>query len=511
MAQNPIVLCILDGWGEATAAPDNAISSAHTPTWNRIKSTYPFRTLGASGPAVGLPEGQMGNSEVGHMTIGSGQIMFQDLPRISKTIADGTLPLNPALQDLISTLKKTAGACHIMGLVSNGGVHSHINHIKALMGELHKNGIPVYLHAFLDGRDTPPASAKIFLQELIHFCHQKPNVDIATISGRYDAMDRDQNWQRTEKAYNAIVSAQGPIFQDPLTMIDHLYQHGITDEFIPPHVNQNYPGVGAHDAFLMANFRADRVRQLLTALTAEDFKDFKRVQAVFDHRFYGMTEYASWLTPLITALFPSQMLQQTLGEVLEEQQMTQYRLAETEKYAHVTYFFNGGREDPFVGEERLVIPTPKVATYDEKPEMAALELTDHLCKAIESQRYDLIVVNYANADMVGHTGNLQASIKAVEVLDTCLNKIEASVLTARGKLLITADHGNIEQMLSEKNGKPHTAHTCSPVPAVLIGADRTFHDLSAGLADIAPTVLDLLNIKKPSHWDGQSLLTSGNS
>lgn len=502
----PLVLCILDGWGESSPTADNAIAQAHTPVWDRLKKNSPFRTIGASGPSVGLPEGQMGNSEVGHITIGSGQIMLQDLPRIHKAIADGALSQNPSLQDLITTLKKTRGTCHLMGLLSDGGVHSHINHIKALAAELSTNDIPVAFHVFLDGRDTPPTSAKEYLEDLVQFCANRPNTQISTISGRYYAMDRDQNWQRTQQAYDAIVAAEGPTFQDPLTFIDACYEQNLFDEFIPSHVSESFKGATADDAFLMANFRADRVRQLLSALACRDFTDFTRDKKVVGQPIYGMTEYASWLTPLLKTLFPAQSPKQPLGEILEQNKLKQFRIAETEKYAHVTYFFNGGREEPFTGEDRVVIPSPKVATYDEKPEMAAAELTQQLCQAIESQTYDVIVINYANADMVGHTGNFPASIKAVEVLDHCLGQLESSVLKTGGTLLITADHGNIEQMLNTSKDKPHTAHTTSPVPAVLVGSNRKFHQQEAGLADIAPTVLDLLGIQKPDHWDGQSML-----
>jgi 2,3-bisphosphoglycerate-independent phosphoglycerate mutase len=448
----------------------------------------------------------MGNSEVGHLTLGSGQILLQDLPRISKSIEQNTLGENEQLQDLIKTLKKTGGACHLMGLISPGGVHSHSNHIKAVISILSHSSIPVHVHAFLDGRDTPPKSGEEYIKELLEFLKEHPLATLSTLSGRYYAMDRDQNWDRIEPAYKAIVNAQGPSFKTPLEAIKTYYEQNISDEFMPPCIIPNYKGVHAKDVFLMANFRADRVRQLLQALVIPSFKEFTRTQKVYECPVYGMTHYADWLTPYIKTLFPPQKPSTTLGAILEKNGLTQYRIAETEKYAHVTYFFNGGREAPYQGEFRQLVPSPKVATYDLKPEMAAHQVTDLLCEAIDSKAYDFLLVNYANPDMVGHTGHYQATLKAIETVDACLARLEETTLKNQGVLIITADHGNADCMLNVQTQKPHTAHTCAPVPFLLVGQHVVLHSGPAGLADVTPTLLDLLNLKNLVPLSGTSLL-----
>lgn len=505
MKKKPVVLCVLDGWGEAPPSERNAIAQARTPTWDRLKSTGAFRTLEASGPAVGLPEGQMGNSEVGHLTLGAGQILLQDLPRITQAVESNTLKDVQALQEMVLSLKETGGACHLMGLLSPGGIHSHIEHIKALISEISAHGMPIHIHGFLDGRDTPPSSAAAFVKELLDHC-EPLNAHLSTLSGRYYAMDRDQNWDRIKPAYEAVVEGKAPSFSDPLDFIQACYERGITDEFISPAVAEGYEGVSSKDAVLVANFRADRVRQFLKALTLPAFDGFDRVR-LEGLRVYGMTSYADWLDPYVTALFPPQSPESTLGEVLEKQGLTQYRIAETEKYAHVTYFFNGGREEPYDGEDRQLVQSPKVATYDLKPEMSAHQVTDLLCEAVESGGYDFLLVNYANPDMVGHTGNQDATIKAIEKVDACLNQLEESVLAQGGMLLITADHGNADCMENPQTQKPHTAHTCAPVPFVLVGKSCSLRSGSAGLSDVAPTVLDLLTLKSPVSFTGTSLIS----
>ncbi len=492
------IICVLDGWGHGEPSPSNALSQAHTPHWDELNNRFEKSLLSASGQAVGLPEGQMGNSEVGHMTIGAGRIILQDLPRINKAVDDGTLSTNVRLQGLIQSLKQNNNPCHLMGLLSPGGVHSHQNHILALAKILAKSGIKTYLHAFLDGRDTPPQNASGFVEEFLDEIKDFPLISLASLSGRYYAMDRDNRHDRIEKAYSALVKGEAPTFDDPLTYIKEGYAAGTGDEFMIPAVATVYKGIHPGDGVLVANFRADRVRQLLTRLV--DSPDLKTSQIL------GMTRYSRELEKRIGALFPPESPECTLGEVISKAGLSQLRLAETEKYAHVTYFLNGGREESFAKEDRLMIPSPKVATYDLKPEMSAKEVTDKLCKAIESQSYDFIVVNYANADMVGHTGLFEPAVKAVEALDACLGRLWQSVEKKGAIMAVTADHGNIEAMVDLQSGKSHTAHTLNPVPFLLCGPDVYGLKPTGGLADIAPTFLDLMDIEKPAQMSGQTLL-----
>lgn len=491
----PVVLCILDGWGHREAAADNAITAANTPTWDRMQQEWPHTLLQASEHYVGLPEGQMGNSEVGHTNLGAGRVVYQDLPRIDRAVKAGSLQTNPDLADFIHTLQASKGKCHLLGLLSPGGVHSHQNHIIELVRILSAARIPVILHAFLDGRDTPPQSALGYIQDFIEAIKPFPLVEFGSICGRYYAMDRDKRWDRVEKAYEAMVSAHGEKAASPVEAIEESYQKGLTDEFIPPTVIGGYQGMRDGDGLLMANFRSDRVRQILKALVIGDFNAFKRQKVIRFTAKTGMAEYSSLLNDEMPCLFPSIELNDVLGEIISRAGGKQLRIAETEKYAHVTFFFNGGREAPFPGEDRILVPSPRVATYDHQPEMSADELTDRLIAALNSKDYDLVIVNYANTDMVGHTGDLKAAQKAVEAVDHCLARLERAILGKNGTLLITADHGNAEVMVDPETGVSHTAHTCNPVPFVLISTAYKNARLHEGkLADVAPTILKILDL-----------------
>ncbi|MDI9635416.1 2,3-bisphosphoglycerate-independent phosphoglycerate mutase [Kamptonema cortianum] len=498
-----VVLCILDGWGYRENGQDNAISHAKTPHWDELITTSPHTLLEASERNVGLPEGQMGNSEVGHMNIGAGRIILQDLPRIDEAIKQGALYDLPELNDFIEKLKASKGSCHLMGLLSPGGIHSHQRHIQAIAEVVASQGVPVIIHAFLDGRDTPPQSAEEHLNSLLHFMQDHSNITLGTLGGRYYAMDRDKRWERIEKAYNVMISGQ-PSTQDPLTYLKQSYAKRINDEFVEPIAVAPYAGMKTGDGILMANFRADRIRQILTAFLDPHFKEFKRTAPDFAGAL-GVTEYSDALNKWMKTLFHPSALENVLGEVISKEGLKQLRIAETEKYAHVTFFFNGGREDVFPGEERILVPSPHVATYDLKPEMSAFELTDKLIAAIESKKYSFIVVNYANTDMVGHSGNFEAARKAVEVVDTCLGKLMKAIKKVGASLIVTSDHGNAEVMFDETLKSPHTAHTLNPVPFVLYNGPEGA--LKAGkLSDIAPTILKILAIPKPSSMTGQSLL-----
>jgi 2,3-bisphosphoglycerate-independent phosphoglycerate mutase len=503
----PLVLCILDGWGERPKADDNAIETARTPNWHRLASRWPHSRLEASEHYVGLPDGQMGNSEVGHANIGAGRVVFQDLPRIDAAIAEGKLASMPAVANFVRKLKESHGTAHLMGLLSPGGVHSHQNQIAALARILSEAGLPVAIHAFLDGRDTPPKSAKGYLTE---FREELSGVDItlATVSGRYYAMDRDKRWNRLEKAYAAIVGGAGEKAEDPVGAVEAAYARGETDEFVTPTVIRDYRGMGDGDGLLIANFRADRVREVATALLDPDFAGFDRKKRITFAAALGLVEYSTELNRFLDALFPPDDLKDTFGEVVSQAGLTQLRIAETEKYAHVTFFFNGGREAVFSGEERILVPSPKVATYDQRPEMSAPEVTGKVVEAIEAGRFDVIVLNYANTDMVGHTGRIDAAIKAVETVDTCLGRLSEAVERAGGTLVITADHGNAEMMRDPQTGEPHTAHTLNPVPFVVVNPNFAIPQLKDGrLSDVAPTLLDILGVQKPAAMSGHSLIT----
>ena len=505
-AIKPVILCILDGWGQRVDDVDNAVKLAKTPNWDRLNAQYPTAFLQASEEFVGLPKGQMGNSEVGHMNLGAGRVVMQSLPKIDAAINNGILSNNKNIKKFINDLKKSNGTAHIMGLMSAGGVHSHHRHLSALANILHDAGIKVKIHAILDGRDSPPKSAILYMDE---FIKTAPNAVISTMVGRYWAMDRDNNWQRVEKAYNLICNGDDDKNNciNPLQAINQSYEDDIFDEFFEPTTIGQYNGMQDGDGLIMANFRADRARQIITSFIDPEFDDFQRKKTINFTTKIGMVEYSKSINKHMSLIFPPEKLKNTLGEIISNTGKKQLRIAETEKYAHVTFFFNGGEEEIFTGEDRILIASPKVATYDLQPEMSAPELTKKLVKAIGSDKYDLIIVNFANADMVGHTGVLNAAIKAIEAVDNCIGKVTDAVKDAGAAMLITADHGNAELMKDPNSGQPHTAHTLNPVPLTLLGKGQ-FNLNSGSLADIAPTILDLMQIPKPNEMSGQSLINN---
>jgi 2,3-bisphosphoglycerate-independent phosphoglycerate mutase len=503
----PLVLCILDGWGERADRADNAILLAKTPNWDGFLARFPHAHMQASELFVGLPAGQMGNSEVGHMNLGAGRVVMQDLPRIDQAVKDGTLAANPVLQQFIAAMKQSGGTAHLMGLLSPGGVHSHQDHIAALARCLDQAGVPVAFHAFLDGRDTPPRSAQKFLAKFLADTSGFKGFTIATVGGRYFAMDRDNRWDRIELAWRALALGEGEHAPDAAAAIAQSYAKSKTDEFVAPTVIAGYHGMADGDGVLMGNFRADRVRQMLGALVDPGFKDFVRPRVAKFAAAAGLCEYSAQLKPLLLTIFPPDELRETFGEVVSRAGLKQLRIAETEKYAHVTFFFNGGREEEFPGESRILVPSPRIATYDLKPEMSAPEVTDKLVDAIERQQFDAIVVNFANADMVGHTGDLAAAIKAVETVDSCLGRLAAALTKVGGAMFVTADHGNAELMRDPETHEPHTAHTTNPVPLVLVNPPPGVAAIGDGkLADIAPTLLALLGMEQPRAMTGKSLL-----
>lgn len=498
MGIKSVVLCILDGWGNGVEnSKYNAISNANPPCWQYISSNYPKCSLSACGTDVGLPGGQIGNSEVGHMNIGSGRVVIQSLQRINQEI--GTIENNVNLQSFINDLKSKNGVCHIMGLVSDGGVHSHQKHISTLANKISQHGIKVVIHAFLDGRDTLPNSGKKCIQEFTKSIKGN-DTRIATVSGRYYAMDRDNRWKRTIEAYEAIAFAKAPCHDNAVSLIDENYQNNITDEFIRPAVIGDYQGIKPEDGVLLANFRADRMIQLASILLGKtDYAKVAKFSSIL-----SMMKYKENLK--IPYIFPPTSFADTLGQTIEDNKLRQLRIAETEKYAHVTFFFNCGKEEPFSGEERILIPSPKVQTYDLQPEMSAFELTEKLVEKIHSQEFALIVVNYANPDMVGHTGNIKAAEKAVLAVDDCLAKVLSAVKkSSNTALIVTADHGNVECMFDEENNTPHTAHTLNKVPFIVSCNNLKLRD--GRLSDIAPTILQLLEIKKPDEMTGSSLIS----
>jgi 2,3-bisphosphoglycerate-independent phosphoglycerate mutase len=505
MAQaiRPVMLAILDGFGWREETADNAVRQARKPNFDRLWGSCPHAFLHTSGEDVGLPDGQMGNSEVGHLNIGAGRVVMQELPRITRACEDGSIAKAPALLELIGKLKASGGTCHLMGLVSDGGVHSHQAHAVALAKILHAAGIPTVVHAFTDGRDTPPRAGADCITKL-HAALPDP-VKIGTVIGRYYAMDRDKRWDRVGKAYGALAEAEGAHFDDPVEVMKEAYARDVTDEFVLPAVIGDYKGMQNGDGILCFNFRADRVREILGALLEPRFDGFERKRSIKFAAAAGMTRYSDELAPYLGVLFPAESLDHILGQVVAEAGRTQLRTAETEKYPHVTFFLNGGQETLFPGEDRIMVPSPKVATYDLQPEMSAPELTDKVVAAIDSQKYDLIVLNYANPDMVGHTGSLPAAIKAVETVDAGLGRIAAAVQRQGGALLVTADHGNCELMRDPATGGPHTAHTTNPVPVFLMGgAAAAIED--GRLADVAPTLLQLMGLKQPQEMTGHSLI-----
>lgn len=505
----PVVLCILDGWGESDVTEHNAIAQADTPNWDRLRATYPMSLLSASEGDVGLPEGQMGNSEVGHMNIGAGRVVMQDLPRIDAAIADGSLATNAQLAAFVNKLLVSGGTCHLMGLLSDGGVHAHQSHMAALARAVASRGVPVVIHAFLDGRDTPPQSALGYLETMQTAIAGGGNISLGTVSGRYYAMDRDKRWDRVKLAYDTLVDAAGNRAPDAIRAVQDAYAARITDEFVLPTALGTYSGMKDGDGILMANFRADRARQLLEALVIADFLGFTRSRLLKLPAKLGMVAYSDLLSPLIPAMFPATTLTNNLGELAATHGLKQLRIAETEKYAHVTFFFSGGRETPYAGEDRMLVPSPKVATYDLQPEMSAPEVTEKLVAAIDAGMYDLIVVNFANTDMVGHTGDMAAAMKAVAAVDRAIGAVAEAVERTGGALLITADHGNAECLHDADAGQAHTAHTLNRVPCLLAGpAFAGQKDLLADgvLADIAPTVCALLGLPQPAEMTGRNLL-----
>ncbi|MGB8274316.1 MAG: 2,3-bisphosphoglycerate-independent phosphoglycerate mutase [Alphaproteobacteria bacterium] len=502
-----VVLCILDGWGQRAEAEYNAIAQARTPVWDRLMATCPHSLLEASSADVGLPGGQFGNSEVGHMNIGAGRIVLQTLPRIDRAIEEGKIASLPALREFIEKLTASGGTCHILGLISPAGVHAHQNHAVALARIMVRENIRVRIHGFLDGRDTPPESAEYHFGRFLRRLKGLPRLRMATMSGRYYAMDRDRRWERTTLVYDAVVKGWGQSADDPIAAILENHALGISDEFVKPTVLGEYEGMRDGDGVIFTNYRADRIRQIAAALLDPEFDGFPRDQVINFAATLGMAEYSQRLNQFMGVLFPSVHLTHTLGEVVAEAGLNQLRIAETEKYAHVTFFFSGGQESKFPGEERILIPSPKVATYDLKPEMSAAELTDRLVEAIEGGRFGFIVVNYANPDMVGHTGDLNAAVRAIETTDACVGRVEAAVKKMGGILFVTADHGNAEIMRDTKTGQPHTSHTHSLVPAVLVNGPARVTAMKNGrLADIAPSLLTLMGLKKPSEMTGHSLL-----
>ncbi len=502
----PVMLVILDGWGASDIEADNAVRLAHTSNFDRLWAGNPHAFLKTSGLDVGLPDGQMGNSEVGHLNIGAGRVVMQDLPRIGTAIADGSLAARPELQALIAALKQSGGTCHLMGLVSPGGVHAHQDHAVALADILRRADIPTVVHVFLDGRDTPPQSGAEALQSLQS--NLPDDVRVGSVSGRYYAMDRDKRWDRVSRAYLAIAEGDGAGFADAISVVDDGYGKNVTDEFIVPAVIGGYRGMKDGDALLCFNFRADRARELMTAFVDPSFDGFHRPRVLKLAGALGMTRYSDALAPFMSAIFPPQTMDKLLGETVAHAGLTQLRLAETEKYPHVTYFFNGGVEVPNPGEDRVMVASPKVATYDLQPEMSAAELCDRAVEAIAAGRHDMLILNFANPDMVGHTGILAAAIAAVEAVDVCLGRIADAVAARGGALLVTADHGNCEMMRDPETGAPHTAHTTNEVPVMLMNSPGPLHD--GRLADIAPTLLALLGVKQPSEMTGHCLFTTAN-
>ncbi len=508
--KKPVALIILDGFGIRNSELGNAVKAAKLPNYNSYVNNYPSTEIAASGLDVGLPEGQMGNSEVGHLNIGAGRIVYQELTRITREIKLGDFYKNPKFLDVISYVKNNGKKLHLMGLVSDGGVHSHIEHLFALIELAKKEGLDqIYIHCFLDGRDTPPKSAIEFVSALENKIKEIGIGRIATVSGRYYAMDRDKRWDRVKLAYDAMVLGKGRIAKDALNAVESAYSLGENDEFVLPTVIPNsqgtYDKIEPNDGVIFFNFRPDRARQITRALIDSDFDGFEREYGHLPLDYITMTLYDKTIEGVKIAYEPH-TLANTLGEYISKQGLSQLRIAETEKYAHVTFFFNGGVELPNPNEDRVLIQSPKVATYDLKPEMSAYELTDALVEKIDEDQYDLIIANYANPDMVGHTGNLDAVIKALETVDTCLGRVINKIISKGGSAIITSDHGNSEDMINEENGTPITAHTTNPVPLIVVGAGDIKLREGGRLSDIAPTLLGLLEQEKPTEMTGNTLI-----
>ncbi len=503
--KKPLALIILDGFGYNSSDYGNAVVAAKTPNIDKLLASCPHTLIGASGMDVGLPDGQMGNSEVGHTNIGAGRIVYQELTRITKAIKDGDFFDNAAFNAAVENCKKNGSALHLMGLMSDGGVHSHNGHLFALVELAKKAGLEkVFIHCFMDGRDVPPTSGKDFIAELQQKLDEIGVGKIATISGRYYAMDRDNRWERVEKAYAAMVYGEGNRNSCPVDTMEKSYAADITDEFVVPTVCTEGVAIQPNDSVIFFNFRPDRAREITRTFVDQSFNGFERKKGFFPLYFVCMTQYDATM-PNVDVAFKPQSLTNTFGEYISEKGLTQLRIAETEKYAHVTFFFNGGVETSFRGEDRALIPSPKVATYDLKPEMSAYEVCDEVVSRINSGKYDVIILNYANCDMVGHTGVFDAAVAAVEAVDACVGKTVDAILAQGGAALITADHGNADQMY-EPDGSPFTAHTTNPVPLIGVGLDGKSLKEGGKLADLAPTMLELLGLAKPDEMDGQSLL-----
>jgi 2,3-bisphosphoglycerate-independent phosphoglycerate mutase len=504
MSKTPTTLIIMDGFGLGPVTEGNAIANARTPVLDKLFAENPGCKLSASGLDVGLPDGQMGNSEVGHTNIGAGRVVFQDLPRISKSIADGDFFKNHVYAAAMDHAKAKGTAVHVLGLLSDGGVHSHISHIFALLDMAKQRELPeVYVHAFLDGRDVPPSSGKGYVEALAAKCAALGNAKVGVITGRFYAMDRDKRWERVVKAYDALVLGEAPFEADPARAVQNSYDRGITDEFVEPVICCKEATIGPDDSVIFMNFRPDRAREITRSLVDPDFDGFERKRGFFPLTYVCTTEYDATM-PNVSVAFDKQKLDNIFGEYIARLGLTQLRIAETEKYAHVTFFFNGGQEAVFEGEDRALIASPKVPTYDLKPDMSAPEVTEEAIKRIESGNYDVIILNFANCDMVGHTGVYEAARIAVETVDECVGRVVEATRSMGGVALVTADHGNAERMVDADGVTPYTAHTTNLVPFYIVGADVKLRD--GKLSDIAPTMLDLMGLAKPDEMDGKTLI-----
>ena len=503
MAKSPVALIIMDGYGLNNTVEGNAIKAAKTPNLDKYFAEYPNTQLQASGLYVGLPDGQMGNSEVGHTNIGAGRVVYQMLVKISKDIEDGTIRNNKALKDAMKAAKENGKKLHFIGLLSDGGVHSHNEHLYGLLDMAKAEGVEeVYIHTFHDGRDVPPTSGIEYMQQLVDKTKEIGVGKVATIAGRFYAMDRDNAWDRVEKAYKAMVDGEGIKEKDPVEAIKNSYENGVTDEFIVPTVIDENGMIGEGDSVVMINFRPDRARQITRAFVDPEFKGFER--KLLNVNYVCMAQYDASM-PNVTVAYPPEQLRMTFGEYMSKLGKTQLRIAETQKYAHVTFFFNGGEERQFEGEDRILIKSPDVETFDLKPEMSAYEVCDAVCKAIDEDKYDVIILNYANCDMVGHTGIMDAAIKAVEAVDECVGRMVDKILEHNGKAIITADHGNADCLIDPETKSVFTAHTTNPVPMIVIGEGNVM--LSEGaLCDLCPTMLDMMEIEKPAEMTGKSLI-----
>ena len=503
MKHKPLILMILDGWGKAPAGPDNAVTAARTPVLDGLFASCPHALLECSGLAVGLPEGQMGNSEVGHTNIGAGRVVYQELTRITKAIRDGDFFENPVLLEAVRRAKERNGTVHLMGLLSDGGVHSHIDHLFALLELCRREGVRPCVHSFLDGRDTPPESGRGYLRRLEQRLAETGGC-MGVVAGRFYAMDRDKRWDRLQLAYDALVSGRAPQAESAEAAIAASYEAGVTDEFFRPVMLRGGKTVRPQDSVIFFNFRPDRARELTRALCDDAFDGFSRENGAVKPHFVCFTQYDATM-PHVEVAFRPEVLTHIFGEWIARHGLTQLRIAETEKYAHVTFFFNGGEERVFPGEDRALIPSPKVATYDLQPEMSAFAVAEECVRRIESDRYDVIILNFANCDMVGHTGVFSAAVRAVETVDTCVGRVLAAIARAGGRAIITADHGNAECM--EKDGVPFTQHTTNPVPVLLVGGGNALRN--GALCDLAPTMLALLGLPQPPEMTGRSLLCAG--